>query len=135
MKAKGDGQPRIFVRAKSNIGPDGGGIAYTIDVKDIGDGIESPVTTWLHQIDGDAAMLIEGVEVQADGERPSALSEAASFLHEMLSEGPRSAAQIFAEAEQRGVSEKTLRRAKAQLGIKARKGGLGQGWAWEMPTT
>lgn len=59
-----------------------------------------------------------------------ALDAAASYLSEALGAGPRLAAELIAEAAARHVSETSLRRAKAKLGIVARR--AGKGWAWEL---
>lgn len=74
---------------------------------------------------------------KTDEER-SALEEATDFLLAVLADGPRQAKEIFAEAKRLGIAEKTLNRAKAKLGIQARKDGElnkkgERTWRWHLP--
>lgn len=57
-----------------------------------------------------------------------ALDAAGAYLREALGAGPRLAAELIAEAAGRHLSETSLRRAKAKLGIVARR--AGKGWQW-----
>ena len=58
---------------------------------------------------------------------PDRTGEAAAFLRDALSQGPRPASDIEILAEQRGVSPNALGRAKNELGITARRLDRGQG--------
>lgn len=61
---------------------------------------------------------------------------ATEFLTRVLTDGPRPAAELFAEADNEGIAEKTLRRAKDDLKIKAeRVGGISKHgwWSWSLP--
>jgi hypothetical protein len=57
------------------------------------------------------------------------------WLKEALAAGPRPAAELFAEAAEAGISEPTLNRAKATLGVVARqrKEKGKQAWYWLPP--
>ncbi len=57
-----------------------------------------------------------------------ALDAAGNYLLEALGAGARQAAELIAEAATRHVSETSLRRAKAKLGVEARR--AGKGWEW-----
>ena len=60
----------------------------------------------------------------ADPERKSALSQE-------LAEGPVAAEQVKEDASTEGVSERTLKRAKRDLGVGSNKrGGV---WYWDLP--
>ena len=60
-----------------------------------------------------------------------AQDDAADFLTNTLATGPRLAREVYAEAEAAGITERTLKRAKARLGIEAeRRGGPGGSGAW-----
>jgi len=48
-----------------------------------------------------------------------------------LAEGPRRALELFSAADELGISIASLRRAKEQLGLRARK--IFMGWAWYPP--
>jgi hypothetical protein len=60
-----------------------------------------------------------------------AVDLAGTFLRDALGAGQRPAAELIAEAEARGLSETSLRRAKAKTGIIAKR--AGKGWAWALP--
>ena len=60
-----------------------------------------------------------------------AQDDAVDFLTAALASGPRLALELYAEAKDAGISETTLKRAKARLGIEAeRRGGAGGSGAW-----
>lgn len=70
-------------------------------------------------------------------EEKSALEEACEFLSEALSRGPRPADEVLKEARKLGISEITLRRAKACVGVKVyRRGEPGKRsrgtWWWDL---
>jgi len=64
------------------------------------------------------------------GGRPALeLDRAREFLEECLPMGASaSAGALFAQAEEEGLSERSLRRARASMGIASRK--VGDGWVW-----
>jgi hypothetical protein len=59
--------------------------------------------------------------------------EAADWLTLALAGGPRLAREIYSEAERAGVSERTLDRAKGELGVVSER--TGSGWFWRLPPT
>ena len=68
----------------------------------------------------------------------SELAEAIAFLKEGLADGALSQRNVYQDAKGVGISERTLNRAKAQLGVITRhlgeKGKRGGGdWTWELP--
>src|SRR5262249_58246982 len=64
----------------------------------------------------------------------TAKREAREFLLERLEAGPVNYDDLIEEAKQEGIAEKTLRRAKKELGIKSRRlGGSTGTWFWELP--
>jgi archaellum biogenesis ATPase FlaH len=58
---------------------------------------------------------------------------AMQFLTDALKDGPKPSGPLIKEARQLLISERTLRRAKATLGIQAQKSQ--QTWYWQLPTT
>jgi hypothetical protein len=56
-----------------------------------------------------------------------ALDTAASFLWEMLADGPILSANLNAEAARRGIATNTLRRARAKIGVTSYRVGFGRG--------
>jgi len=67
-------------------------------------------------------------------EESNALQEAEEVLSDILSNGPVEANEVKKQAKIKNVSMRTLKRAKANLGVISRKlGGLGAPWIWEPP--
>jgi len=70
-----------------------------------------------------------------EGER-GALAEAEDFLRQLLADGPVEVKRVGEERREAGITERTLDRAKAILGVRSeRQGGIaskGQ-WAWVLP--
>jgi hypothetical protein len=74
-----------------------------------------------------------------DHEHADARSEAVEFLNEVLADGALPAKQVIEEAEDAGIAEKTLRRAKKLLDVivyrentTGEKRGSGR-WLWKLP--
>jgi putative DNA primase/helicase len=123
-----DEPERIMVRAKSNIGPRGGGFGYHIDAAVLQLGIEATRVVWETAIEGTARDLLANAEgCQGDGE--SRLDHAKAFLRQMLADGERAQATVLAAALAQGIAEKTLRRAAKDPEFSKRKDGHG-GWFW-----
>lgn len=130
-----DGQTaRVFMRAKSNIGPDNGGYGYDLEQTPI---IERPEISasrvvWGQAIDGKARDVLNQAEAVKDSEG-SAISEARAFLREALSEGQKTASEVEAEAKEYGIQFRTVRRAKDGMVI-VRKGTKEEGgkWFWSL---
>jgi hypothetical protein len=59
--------------------------------------------------------------------------DAEGFLKEQLCDGPRDAKAVEAEADDLGITEGTLKRAKRRLGVVSTKAGM-DGWLWSLPT-
>jgi putative DNA primase/helicase len=129
VTAKNNGGQRIVARAKSNIGPDGGGFQYELEMVDA-DGIEASRVVWGARIDGSAREL---VGMCASDEVSSQTDEVEQFLTDALADGEVSAADIKQEAGRLGFSEKTLRRACQRLRVKTRKSSFKDGWFWRLP--
>jgi hypothetical protein len=60
-------------------------------------------------------------------ERPTARGHAVALLGRLLADGPRPAADCYAAARRQGISEASLRRAKAALGVAGAQGRGGKG--------
>ena len=71
----------------------------------------------------------------ADGEERGALEEAQDFLRHVLSDGRRPSKEVQAEARAAGITDATLRRARAAIGIQPSRDGFGPGavWYWSLP--
>jgi putative DNA primase/helicase len=62
-----------------------------------------------------------------------AVEEAECFLQALLADGPVPSKQVDAEALEAGIKSATLRRAKANLGVKSYKDGMKGGWYCALP--
>src|SRR5215203_1426309 len=91
--------------------------------------------SWLGESEVSAKDLLATPQ---DQEHADARSEAVEFLADILADGPVAASQVKEEAEDAGISERTLWRAKKVLGVMAYRegeaGGRGKGhWFWKLP--
>ena len=129
-----DGDRCILARAKSNSGPDEGGFEYRIVQRDVPGhpGLTASAIEWGQKLDGSAAELLAEPERGEGEEDSSALAEAVKFLKAELDDGPKSATELFKQARDAGHADRTVRRAKDDLGVESLKDKAG--WKWHLPT-
>ncbi|WP_243857884.1 AAA family ATPase [Janthinobacterium sp. 75] len=132
VTAKEEGSNRrVMARAKSNIAPDDGGVAYSLELATIAGGIEATHAVWAGAIEGTAREILGDVE-HDDSEGGGERLDAEQFLRDLLADGPLPTRQIKADADGAGYSWATVRRAQKSLGILAIKGGMKAGWTWRL---
>jgi hypothetical protein len=121
------GQSRILASTKSNLGPTTTSLCYSIQPHGM-----SIKVLWSGESGHHAAALL-AVPSGEDGH--AAIDEACEFLRSILEDGVMSAKDAIRKGDAAGFSDRTLKRAKAVLGIKARRQGFGAGstWVWELP--
>ena len=90
---------------------------------------------WLGQSEVSAKDILATPQYQ---EHADARSEAVEFLSEILADGPVAASQVKEEAEDAGIKERTLARAKKDLRVisyrEGESGERGKGrWLWKLP--
>ena len=128
-----DKNSKLFVKAKNNLARDTKALRYGMGVKTVGHDarlgvdIDAPFIVWHPQ-----HVEITANEAMAAAGGQTAKQEAREFLLDRLEAGPRKAEDLLDEAKQEGIVEKTLRRAKKELGVKSRKTSSGE-WLWELP--
>lgn len=122
-----DEDRRVLASVKSNLGPPPGSLAFRL--QSTGSGVAK--IAWEPGTVTFTADQLLAPRVQ-DDER-SARGEAEALLQAVLEDGPVGAKDVLRQAREAGISEITLRRAKASLGVCARKSGLTGGWLWELP--
>ena len=129
------GTDRILVRAKSNIGPDGGGYSYVLEQVELKShpGMSASSVQWGGPLDGTAQMLLSNAEV-GGGSSQSALQGAMNFLRQELAGGGVSSKQLESRARDAGIAVKTLKRARSTLGVEAKRDGATGGWACHLPS-
>lgn len=123
---------RVFVRAKSNIGPDHGGITYTIEEIEVATGITATRASWGESIDGNARELLAEFEQTESGPQRSELQGAVRFLQEALANGPVATNQLKSDASNSGLAWGTVRRAREKMSIVVNKCGMEGGWTWAL---
>jgi hypothetical protein len=120
--APDDSTQRALVQVKSNLGQFGKSLSYVID--------EDGLFRWT----GESALTAFSLlAAEASADDRGAGVEADDFLRQELRGGPRPAVEILRSAHQAGLADRTLRRAKGRLRIKARKLGMDAGWEWALP--
>jgi len=128
QKAEDAGAPSryLLARVKSNIGPDGGGFAYAFEQADIGNGIVASRTVWGEAVDGSASALLNDAEADPDDTG----QDAASFLRELLADGPMPTKTVRKEADDAGFSWRTIQRAMRRAGVESQRQGFGMPALW-----
>ena len=110
---------RVMLRAKSKIGPDGGGFVYDLQQGELPgyQGVSASSVLWGEPIQGTARELLAEAEQRDDDHG----SDAGSFLRDLLAYGPRTAKEIKSEAANAGYSMDAMHRAKRKIGPKQAK--------------
>ncbi len=107
---------RVLAQLKNNLAPKGKAISFKI---------KDGVLEWLSEYDISADELLSG---NATGVSKMFLAE--DFLRIQLENGIQSAKYLIEEAEEQGISERTLKKAKSNLSIRSvKKNGC---WYWKL---
>jgi len=125
---------RIFLRAKSNIGPDDGGFEYDLQQGELKThpGIFSSSVLWGNTLEGAARELLATADATSDDGEGGTMTDAKSFLTDLLADGSLPTKAIKADADGAGYSWATIRRAQKSLEIEAFKDGMNGGWKWRL---
>ena len=127
----------LFLHAKNNLAAPPQGLAYRLAQRIVGDGIVASHVVWDTEpvsITANQALAAEA----AGTEHRNARAEAEDFLREALANGAVPQKDIKADAEGAGLSWATVRRAKDQLGVVAKRetdGAFASGagrWVWSL---
>ena len=126
-----DGERRLFLPTKNNVGPEGNGLAFRVGLKGIGGDIFAPMILW----EGAVTTTAEEALATKTGKSGSApeRENAEAFLRTILEHGPVPSRRVQSEAREAGVAWATVRRAKEFLGVIVSKKALDGGWTWELP--
>jgi hypothetical protein len=109
----------LLLPVKNNIGQKPLGRAYRIATKEIGNGITAAYVKWDDApVDYSADQAIAANNAALKG--GSALEDAKEFLRELLADGPVNAKEGDRAAKANGIAERTLYRARKDLGVTAK---------------
>lgn len=122
-----DTRRRLFVAGKNNLAPPQEGLAFRIQ----GDLTTYPVLEW--EPTPISITANQALAQEYDAAQDGSIDEAQKVLTLSLTHGPRLAEDVMAEMEGAGFSERTIRRAKAALGVRSRKRGYSGKWEWYLP--
>jgi putative DNA primase/helicase len=128
-----DGERRLLLRAKSNIGPDDGGFAYDLERVEVAPDVEGQRVRWLEPLQGTARDLL--AEAEADPTNPDSDSATGvdGFLRGLLADGPVAAKAIKIDADGAGYAWRTVQLSATRIGVERRKLGMKEGWVWALP--
>lgn len=115
-RIKNEPEIRVVCQIKNSLAPEAKSIAFELSEKN---GFE-----WLGECDVKAEELLCGTV------KGMKQKTAIHFLEDTLSKGKMAQTKIAELAEEKGISNKTLRNAKKSLDIKASK--IGNQWYWEL---
>jgi hypothetical protein len=130
---------KLLVKGKNNLARHSlPALAFSFGVEKVGisrtsgNPIMAPHVVWLEHVDVTAT---EAMQAANDAKSPGARDNAKKFLLRVLADGPVTKNEIEEAAEADAIAEKTLRRAKADLGVMAKKDGENGAWRWHLPPT
>ena len=125
---------RVLARAKSNIGTDEGGVSYTIEPCNIGDGIEATRVQWGDVIEGSAREILGDAEA-CDEERLDDSDNPAEALRRILSTGPLTGKEAKNLMVGNGYTQKQIRNARENLSVTTARAGFGADMVvtWSLP--
>jgi hypothetical protein len=119
----------VVAQTKNNLAA----LAPTLGYEIIPEGASSRIR-WRGVVEVSAAEVVAASEQAAEERGPR--EDAEEFLRGVLADGPVSSKDVFDAARAAGVADKTLRRAKTALGVRAHKLGGNFGgnpaWYWEL---
>jgi len=126
------GVRRVLMRAKSNISPDDGGFAYSLERVEVAPEVEGQRVRWLEALQGTARELLTDAEEEPENEDGSTAADLDGFLRGVLADGPVSAKVVRSDADGAGYGWRTVQRAAHRIGIERRKDGMRGGWVWAL---
>lgn len=128
-----ESETRALIKVKSNLSENRGGIGYVVEPAVVDADIETTCIVWRDVLDEDAEVIISEIGKSNTPHARSAIQNACIFLSEILKNGACPATEIEALSEAEGISGATLKRARRQLGVIAKKTGMEAGWVWLLP--
>jgi len=122
-----DPQIRILAPTKANLAPPMPSLQFQVVNRE---GSDIPKIAWRGASERSASELV-GQSV-SDEEKSAALEDAVDFLHEILWDGDMPAKEVQLEAKRRGLSWRTIKRAKRKAGVESQKSDFKGQWIMTM---
>jgi len=124
---------RVILRAKSNIGPDGGGFVYDLQQGALPGypDVSASSVLWGESIHGTARELLAEAEQRDDDSHEA--RDAVAWLRDLLATGPVQVKDVRRHGENAGFAWRTLQRSMRTAGIESRRGGFGMPATWALP--
>lgn len=127
-----DAPGRVLAHAKSNLGPTAPSLAYRIEPATVRRGDEEVATSRL-ALDGECDVRAGELLSPPASEDRSEVEIAAEWLADELADGEwKPSREIKASARAADIRERTLKRAKQQLGVEDRRGGFPAVSEWRL---
>ncbi len=121
----GDDEQRVLAVSKANLSKKPESLTYHVAVAD-----EVPFVAWGKASEHTAATLL--ASSGDDGEKRSAVADAADFLRDVLAAGPVPTEAVKQQSRDAGIAWATVRRAKEGLVKPKKPGGPGTPWYWAL---
>jgi putative DNA primase/helicase len=132
-----DKDRRLLLHAKNNLAAPPQGLGFRLCQTIVGEAdkeIMASYVDWEREPIAITANEALAAEVGFSGsDKGAPREEAKDFLRQMLSDGPADVATVNAQARALGITERTLKRARHDLGVKATKGDFEGGWQLSIP--
>lgn len=122
---------RILARSKSNLGPDDGGFAYSLDQVETLPGITASRTVWGEAVEGSARELL--AEPEAGQDERSAIGAVALLREELSADYWTNAKEAQRSIENQGFSPKQIWAASKRLNVIRKRCGYQGNIYWRLP--
>jgi putative DNA primase/helicase len=127
---------KLFVKGKNNLAiGDNKSLAYRFRERDVAWDMNGQVITAPYIVWEGSHVEVTASQAMAANKSPGARDQAKKFLTESLADGPVLKTDLEEAADAHGISNRTLYRAKDELGVIVEKGrGVTHGkWTWRLP--
>ena len=121
----------VIMRAKCNIGVNGGGYGYDIEAAPLIENpdIDATRIKWGDVLEGTAMEIMDDAEAKPEQETKQSQGEA--FINSILADGRMKATEVIAAAIENGISKRTLERATSKM-INIKKTNAQGAWWWQI---
>jgi hypothetical protein len=130
----GETARRMLARAKSNIGPDGGGYIYEVRQAELQGfpGVIASHIMWGEGLEGSARELL--ADAEQCGEERHETNDAADWLRDTLLAGPKARCDVERAAKAAGFAWRTVQRAMKSADVVSERAGFGRPATWRLKT-